>query len=365
MKEIFIIILAIFLFSCATTKKEVRLPQPQPQIQTLISVSDLLPYDKAEQRIKALTELINKAELSEQEKRDIEEIIDTYNLIKTMALKGYMAQDEVKKLISSLFDVFSLMEKRYTANIQKGPPKVSKIRVSKIIERLDQEKERIIRDYKQGKYTDVVNECLELKLKYGPSVMGTDLEIIFAISLGEIGMLDEAIKIGERVSQKIANLPNYAVLKEKMEEWQKIIKEAELPKKEEKPEAHEEKEERIDINILIANVKRLIEQENFEQALNILNEVRIDNEKIQRLKDKAIEGIINRERNKAAKFFLLAKKFKDLEKKKEYLESAYRILEALIMQYPDYPLIDRIKANLDKVSEELKSISTLPSPISP
>ena len=143
MKKKIIIILSIFLFSCSPTKKEVKLGQPQKQ--TLILLSDILPYADVEQRIKALNELINKGDLSEQEKSDIKEIIATYTLIKTMALKGYIGQDEAKKLISSLFDAFSLIEKRYMASIQKRPPEVSEI-----IEKLDQEREKIIRDYSRG-----------------------------------------------------------------------------------------------------------------------------------------------------------------------------------------------------------------------
>jgi len=353
-KELIFVMLNIFIFSCAPTKKEVQMPQPQRQV-FVISSSDILPYTEIEQRIKTLANFMNKTSLSEQEKDDIKEIIRTYNLIKAMSFKGYMNQNEVKSLINMLFYALSTVEDKYISIIQKKPD------VPKIIKELEQKKLKVIQSYKEGKYTDVVNRCLELKLKYGPSIMTPDLGIIFAISLGEIGMLKEAIDVGEKVYQKISYLPDYVTLKERMEEWQKKLKEAELPEVEkEEVEAlgeEEKKEEKVNINILITNARRLIEQENFEQALGILNKSGIENNKeIEVLKEKAIEGIINRDRNKAAKFFLLAKESKDPKKKKEYLEAAYRILEALIIQYPTSPLIDRIKANLEKVSEELKSL---------
>ena len=122
-------------------------------------------------------------------------------------------------------------------------------------------------------------------------------------------------------------------------------------------EKEEKKGEEINIDLVISNVERLIKQENFEQALAILNEVKSKNEDIERLKNQAIEGIINRERNKAAKLFLLAKETEQKEKKLKYLEQSYRILEALIIQYPDSPLISRVRKNLEKVAEEIKNLN--------
>jgi len=359
------IIIAIFLFTisaCAPTKKEVSIappPQPQPQKpkELLISVSDLIPA--VEKRIETLNLLLQSPDISEEQKTEIRHVINTYTIIKEMGAKGYINQNETKKLLGLLIRSFQEVEGRYVAVLQQKP-----VNISKIIEELAQKREKILQDYKDGKYTDVVNQCLELKLKYGGYAIGPDLETIFALSLGQIGMIREAIDTGEKVLQEMAMLPEKDLLKEKLTEWKKSLEEAAVPP-EEKKAAPEQGEEKLDINLIVTNAKRLIEQENFEQALAILNESKIENNKeIDELKNKAVEGIINRERNEAAKLFLLAKESKEPDKKREYLEAAYRILEALVVQYPNSPLMDRIKQNLNKVSEELKNLTPPPSTVS-
>lgn len=353
----------VLLMACAPTKKEVQISPPQPQIkkESLISLSQLISVPEAEKRVEILNLLLQKPDISESQKAEIKDIINTYTIVKEMGAKGYVGQKDLNKLVSLLFKSFYTVEGKYVATIQKRPENISEL-----MEKLAQKRQKIIQDYKEGKYTDVVNQCLELKLRYGGYVIGPDLKTIFALSLAEIGMIREAIDTAEKVLQEVALIPERNLLKDKTEEWKKSLEEAEIPVEEKKKEAvSEKKEEKLDINLVIVNAKRLIEQENFEQALAILKESKIEgNERIEELKKKAVEGIINRERNRAARLFLKAKESKDLEKKREYLETAFRILQALVVQYPASPLIDRIKENLNKVSEELKTLPLSQTPVS-
>ena len=109
--------------------------------------------------------------------------------------------------------------------------------------------------------------------------------------------------------------------------------------------------------------KKLIEEENFEQAIAKLEEIK-DNQDIdmetQELKELTIEKLINNERNKAAKFFLLAKKSANPVKKKELLLSSYNILKVLIDKYPSSNLINKLKKNLQKVNDELAKLDKDP-----
>ncbi len=363
----------LFTIACAPAKKEIQIspspasslpssPSPQKPKKRLIQLSNLVPTAELEKRIEQLNILLQKPDLSEQKSKEIKEIINTYSIIKGMGEKGYIDQKGLKAMINILLSSFQKLEGKYVLALQKRP-----VNISNILESLSQKRQKIIQDYKEGRYMDVVNQCLELKLRYGGYVIGPALDTIFAISLGEIGMIREAIDTGEKVLQEMALIPQRDILKERLKEWKRSIEETGVPSEEEKGEEAipEKKEEKVDINFIIISAKRLIEQENFEQALAILNGSKIeDSKEIEELKNKAVEGIINRERNKAAKLFLLARESKDLEKKREYLKTAFRILEALIIQYPDSPFMDRIKENLNKVSEELQALPTAKTPIS-
>ena len=110
----------------------------------------------------------------------------------------------------------------------------------------------------------------------------------------------------------------------------------------------------------IEKVTKLIEQENYKDAITGLKT--LDNDKdaspeIKKLRDLAIEKLINSERDRAAQIFLMAtKKTDDPKKKKELLLSSYNILKELIDTYPSSTLIDKLKNNLSKVEDELKKL---------
>ncbi len=336
----------LFLFSCAPPKRGIeQYPKPQPVIvpkKTLINIQDIAKIEEINKRI-AFLKTLEETSISEEKKRQLISIINTYEVVKGYISKKEIDPDEAKKLIELLYNSFSSLEMGYTEALKKP------LEISKLIE----ERKSIIESYKEGRYTDVVNQCLELKLRYGSDILSPDIEAIFAISLGKIGMLKEAIDEGEKVMEKLTNVPSRDMLQKSIEEWENTLKQAEILAK---PEG-EKKETPVSLDLIISHAKRLIEQENYEQALSILNEVKESNEQINELKNKAIEGIINRERNKAAKLFLLAKEERDIQKKKEYLENSYRILEALIVQYPESPLIKRVEENLKEVEKELNKIS--------
>lgn len=117
-----------------------------------------------------------------------------------------------------------------------------------------------------------------------------------------------------------------------------------------------------DINQL-KMAKALIEAEKYEEALEWLKTFQEDERiapDLSDLKKRAIDGIINSERNRAAKLFLLARNTSDLSKKREYLLSAKKILETLVDRYPLSDLIKKINSNISSVNEELQKLTVNP-----
>jgi hypothetical protein len=103
----------------------------------------------------------------------------------------------------------------------------------------------------------------------------------------------------------------------------------------------------------------LIQEEKFEDALAKLEELQQKqplSQEAQNLQALAIEKIITRERNKAARLFLLARNTADPAKKQELLQSSYDILKAVAEKFPASPLNKKINDNMRSIEVELSKI---------
>ena len=109
----------------------------------------------------------------------------------------------------------------------------------------------------------------------------------------------------------------------------------------------------------VERITKSIEQEDYKDAINALETMDNDRNKrpeIKRLRDIAVEKLINSERNRAAQIYLTAKKTNNNKKKRELLLSSYNILKGLIDSYPSSSLIDKLKIDLSKIEDNLKSL---------
>jgi len=106
-------------------------------------------------------------------------------------------------------------------------------------------------------------------------------------------------------------------------------------------------------------VTKMIEEENYEEAIIKLDEIQDESEissETKELKELAVEKLINKERNKAAMIFLQAKKSDDPAKKEELLISSYNILKSLIERFPSSHLIEKLNDHIQKVKDELAKL---------
>jgi hypothetical protein len=112
-----------------------------------------------------------------------------------------------------------------------------------------------------------------------------------------------------------------------------------------------------DINIL-EDAKRKIEDEKYEEAIRILAPLTSEgsNFEAEKLENMAIDKYINNERLKAAKLFMAANEEKNMKKKKELLLSSKAILENLINNYPETPLLEKLNSYISKINTELGQI---------
>jgi len=100
----------------------------------------------------------------------------------------------------------------------------------------------------------------------------------------------------------------------------------------------------------------LIRSDKYEEALLKLDELPASDPEVQELKNVAVEKIINRERNKAARIFLAARNTKDPAKKEALLNSCYNVLKAVTEKYPSSPLIPKVQEHINQVTKELVKV---------
>jgi hypothetical protein len=109
----------------------------------------------------------------------------------------------------------------------------------------------------------------------------------------------------------------------------------------------------------LAVAANLIEEERYEEAIAKLESLQQGNvlsPDAKHLQDLAVEKIVNRERNKAAKLFLMARNTQDPAKREQLLVSSYEILKTLVEKYPSTPLFRKINENMKTIENELSKL---------
>ena len=110
---------------------------------------------------------------------------------------------------------------------------------------------------------------------------------------------------------------------------------------------------------ILETARKQMEEEKFEEAISNLEVLEAEQEDVReilQLKEQTIEGLVNRERNRAAKIYLEAKKSWDPAKKEKLLRTSYEILKVLIDKYPSSILNEKLKSHLKTVGDELNKL---------
>jgi hypothetical protein len=432
-----------FLLSCATEiiRKETIGPKA-PEI-----VAPVIPVEITDNKIAMLEEFSKNDRISGQDLEMIQDLLSCYKKIRS-ATQGKMSETDYQKLVRTLFNhSASLAETYFLEKI--GSKDLS---LSAFVHEFSSKEREIWNSYLSGDYGEAISKCSEYKKILGTGYLPPDIGLLFALSLAENNMLEEAIEIGKGVARQLeakpdlihlrtgiidwllkqgeeeealkvyeklvdninerdalfdsirriiafdkaesteafviedllaeaSNLPDPGPTKDVLEKVERLIMENSFSEArlmllrrrlrvEESPEAEiiekalnvvNRTEETHQHNIAvrtenIAMAEELIEKERFRDALEILNNEQEPDPEIEGLKELAVERLINRERDRAARIFLMAKNTENSQNKKELLLSSYDILKELIETYPSSTLINKLNNNLSKVEEELEKL---------
>ena len=208
--HLFLFIVAIFVAGCAA-----RAPKPSPPVQPPaeregtalnINLSDL------EDRIRALEKMQKSKSLSERDAKRVSTLLESYRLLKRMA-SGPVTGKACDTLTQSLYQSLSLMEKGYFESIAKAPGDENDF--ADYIRR----KNEIVNLYLKKDYKGVIQRTLALQTRF-PGGLPPRIGILFALSLAQDGMLQEAVEIGSEVAREIEGSPDAVKLRGEMARWQ-------------------------------------------------------------------------------------------------------------------------------------------------
>lgn len=363
-----------------------------------------LPVEEelVDRKIGLLQEIVKNGQLSDRERKLAVQLLNAYTLLK-QSFSKQLNNEQWKHLVLSLSQSLFSAEEAFFA----GEP-VATMSERETASKLLKERDSIMDLYRKGEYEGVIRECLRLRSEFGSDAVSLELGLLFALSLGEVGKLEEAVHLGEGIARQMQHSPDLPLLRDRIARWKLQLGDrngalitceqlrgnleetaalvqalqAEMEKRnEDNAEAGIESEQlepallevekarealetekairEAYVKTTLAAARSLVEANKFEEALQKLEtigRVEKENSEATALKDRAVEGIINRDRNKAAQLFLSARKSGDPGEKEALLASALQILAGLAEKYPSSNLKDKILSNKSRVEEELKKI---------
>ncbi len=403
-----------------------------------------------EKKIRFFSALLEEQGLSEDDKKIASNFLDAYRELQNLS-SAKPSEEQYLRVIHDLYSCLSLIDKKYfdTAKDMKADHWRTMSLFSK-------KRDDILESYLSGDFQDVIDSCIALKTVFGPDALTPDIGLLFALSLAQKGMLDEAVNIGEGIARELETSPDIVQLRTGIAEWylqqgqrekailvyekladtldengidvqslsrriaaaektalligpisdptqsqwmkevtvehlleevEKLLEEnrfseardllrVQAPKVLSTPEKEtlnqalkrlelaeenylEKKISMISMNRDMEQARRLLEEERFEEVISKLEALESEEEdsrEIKELKQFAIEKLINRERNRAAKIFLAAKETQDPVRKEEYFRKALGILNALVEDYPLSPLNEKLTSHIKIVEEALDKL---------
>jgi hypothetical protein len=452
-----------FAIGCAHDVRQIPRQEEAPAFPTQARPAPTpeLRLEGLDQRIDRLQALLESDRLGAEDRLLAQDLLGAYRAVERASSEGSTGE-ETRDLVELLVPSLIKLEERYF----KRPPSEEADRLQSAA-LLARKRKSIMDSFLAGDYQGVIDGCIQLERFFGPDSLTAETGLAFAVSLGKRGMIQEALRVGTRISDDLERKPGFIQLRAKMVEWQLalgdrksaiqsyeklldnmheqegILRTAEqtlagkgpqktLTEKMKEPApvidlakepasvqevlrqvdalvrkndfdtakllllrlrirvqdgpdaeladqamksvelAEENSKERQNTELFqkeeaLQLAANLIEQERYEEAIieiESLGQGKEPSPEAIQLQDLAVEKIVNRERDKAAKLFLMARNATDPVKKEEFLVSSYNILKALVEKYPSTSLSQKINENMKKIEEELSKLKTtsLPSP---
>jgi tetratricopeptide (TPR) repeat protein len=179
---------------------------PEPAFRPLISQEELT------EKIVSLQKRLQENSISEADRPGAKALLEIYKLLQDASPST--GETGYRQLIARLY----LRLGRVETAFQGGGNEVESHEKS-TMDAFSRKRDKIVSLYLSGDSRGVINGVLELKGQFGPSAMTPEVNLIFACSLANQGLLKEAIEAGERAARELEQGPDLIILDSKMATW--------------------------------------------------------------------------------------------------------------------------------------------------
>ncbi|MFH2013113.1 MAG: hypothetical protein ABIJ37_10495 [Pseudomonadota bacterium] len=307
---------------------------------TMLCYADALSNtNQFKEAIKVAEEVINKKPLDSAEIRS--KIIDWYLKINSPdnALKNFeKLSNEIDRKISMFFPLKEKLKPSVPGKLDVTKKEMLKGRI------VEEDIKPVYVEPEESKVAeDVKKSVIEKK---SPIEIKGDLrvEIEKGLNLANTLILKQKFKEAEGILIKLKDGNNTPQEKEAVQSALEILK-------------LEEKIAKIDEeNEKFMMAKKYIESEEYEKAINKLNELKDSKKYRQESKElmrKAIDGFARSNREEAAKLFLKANNTSNLADKKGLLLKSLELLKKVMTEYPKNAYSEKITNNIETIKKEI------------
>lgn len=210
--RILLLLMVILAAGCASIPPEPQPPVPAPAEREAAAATLNIDTSQLKDRIRDLEDLQMRKDLSEKERAAATALLDTYRLLEKTA-SGPANEKALRTLTQSLYKTTSLLEKGYFEKIDKSSGEKNSF-ADFILS-----KNEILNLYLDRNYSAIIQRCLALQTRF-PGGLTPEIGIVFAYSLAEDGMLEEAVEVGSEIAGTIERSSDLMQLRADIARWQ-------------------------------------------------------------------------------------------------------------------------------------------------
>lgn len=214
---LFCLLLAVGTAGCvADWQGRPLLTEPSAKPATTKRVtSGVLDPDRVDERIAALEAFLEQeSSLRAARAQAARELLTGYRrILETLNTPSRSAARDGQRISALLFDRLVALEERY---FQEG---LDHLPSPEALRNLSREKTRIRDAFLSGDHEDVVQTCRRLEEHYGADTLSAEIGLCLAVSLSEIGEVNEAIRVGERILPALEGRPGSVDLRSRLVAW--------------------------------------------------------------------------------------------------------------------------------------------------
>lgn len=172
-----------------------------------------LRLEGLQQRITALKAILQVDQLSPQDQLLAQELLQTYRALEKISTGP--AGDEYREALQLLLSNLIQVDQRYFSRFLAEET----LRLD-VMAHFSARRKQIIDSYLAGDHQGVIDRCIELEKIFGPSSLSQEIGLLFAISLGKRGMIQEALRVGIKITDELERKPGALDLRAGILEWQ-------------------------------------------------------------------------------------------------------------------------------------------------